>query len=188
MNPAVRRAYAEFDVTVAALVRSERAKGTSIPCKAACDACCYDVAWGIPEEVGELVERVRSMPSAKRDAVLGRARSWLDGMRAAGLDPDKKYPDVKTYHRAHLPCPMLDVEHHACMAYDIRPLACRGHYVQAPDASPCANRGNEPVIDTVEFPNAITTAMMTILPTVAQLRHAQSMLLPRALGLALGIT
>src|SRR5271157_1734511 len=134
MNPHVRRAYLEFDVHASALVRKAR-ETVHVPCKAGCDACCYDVAWVLPPEGEEIAERVRSMPARKRQGVVDRIRAWHEGMRAAGLDPDDIRPDLRAYHRARLACPLLDVETHRCMVYDVRPMACRGHYVVAEDAS-----------------------------------------------------
>lgn len=188
MNPAVRKAYAEFDVEASRLLRKVRSDGMTVPCGPRCDACCYDVAWVVAEEAQELVERVRSMPLLKRERVLRACQEWLDGMRAAGLDPDNIRPDLRTYHRAHVACPLLDREEHSCMAYDIRPMACRGHFVTAPTAAVCANRMNEPVVQTVEFPEALTRAMLTILTSPAEATEVRDELLPRALGRRLRIT
>jgi Fe-S-cluster containining protein len=188
MNPAVRKAYATFDVETSRLLLKVRGAGKPVPCGPRCDSCCYDIAWVVAEEVDELVERVRSMPTAKRAQVLHACQEWLDGMRAAGLDPDNTRPDLRTYHRAHLACPLLDTEEHACRVYDLRPLSCRGHYVVAETSAPCANRMNEPVIETVEFPESLTSAMMTMFESsMERARLATDELLPRALGRRLGI-
>jgi len=187
VNRAVRTAYAQFDVEAKMLLRKARSEGAHIPCGPRCDHCCYDVAWVVDEEADELAERVRSMPAAKREQVVRGCEAWLAGMRGAGLDPDKNRPDLRTYHRAHLACPLLDREAHSCMAYAVRPLACRAHYVNATDPSPCANRANVPVIDTVEFPDSIRRAMATILQTTTRAQTARDMLLPRALGERLGV-
>jgi Fe-S-cluster containining protein len=149
LNPAVRAAYQAFDVEVGAIVREARRLGMSVPCRAACDACCHDIAWATTPEAEQLAERVRSMPRARRAEVLERIARWFEEMRLSGLDPQDPNPDLRTYHRAQLACPMLDREAHRCMAYDVRPIACRGHYVLAPDASVCANRAKEPVILTL---------------------------------------
>lgn len=47
--------------------------------------------------------------------------------------------------------------------YDVRPMACRGHYVLAEDSNVCANRAVEPVVETVEFPLAVAQAVMPML-------------------------
>jgi len=182
MNPPVRAAYREFDVAVARLVRHARTE-VSIPCADGCSACCFDVAWAVKPEVDEIAERVRSMPTAKRARVLERTRQWLAGMRAAGLDPDDTWPDLRTYHRAHLACPLL--EDNRCLTYDLRPMSCRAHYVVAPDANGCANRAEVPTIETLEMPGLLTEAFARMLdwkPT-----KLRDHLLPRLLGAALGV-
>jgi Fe-S-cluster containining protein len=161
VNPAVRQAYADFDVEASRLLRQVRSEGKSVPCKKGCSACCWDVAWVVQPEAEELVERIRSMKRTVRDGVIGRLRAWLEGMRAAGLDPDDIWPDLPTYHRARLRCPLLG-DDGLCMAYDVRPMSCRGHYVIAPSSAVCSNRAVEPVIDTVEFPLAVAQAVMTM--------------------------
>jgi Fe-S-cluster containining protein len=182
MNPHARAAYAEFDVSVARLVKKARTE-VSIPCAIGCSHCCHDVAWALQPEVDELAERVRSMPSAKRERILERVRQWLAGMRAAGLDPDDTSPDLRTYHRAHLTCPLLEAGH--CLAYDLRPLSCRAHYVVAPDARGCANRAEEPTITTLGMPDLIALSVMRMIDgKPAELRDH---LLPRLLGAALGV-
>lgn len=188
MNPRVRQAHRDFDVTSEAIVRRARAQGVSIPCGRGCDACCFDIAWALDEEADELAERVRSMPTARREGVVERARAWLAGMRAAGLDPDcraPETPDLRTYHRAHLPCPLLDVEQHQCMAYELRPLSCRGHYVIAPDAQGCANRANVTEVEAVDFHSygEIQRAVLTIAGQKSfEEMRGRVALLPRALG------
>ena len=182
MNPPVRAAYREFDVAVARLVRHARTE-VSIPCADGCSACCFDVAWAVKPEVDEIAERVRSMPTAKRARVLERTRQWLAGMRAAGLDPDDVHPDLRAYHRARLACPLLEAGR--CLAYDLRPLSCRAHYVVAPDARGCANHAEVPTITTLEMPELLVATLARMLdgrPT-----ELRDHLLPRLLGAALGV-
>lgn len=188
MNPAVRKAYADFDVEASRLLKRVRSEGKSVPCKKGCSACCYDVAWVVQPEAAEIVERVQSMPRKLREQVVEGLRQWLAGMRRSGLDPDDIRPDLRTYHRAKLRCPLLGAQG-LCMVYDVRPMACRGHYVQAPDSSVCSNRAVEPVIDTVEFPLAITQAVMTMLGGrgVVGLAELRDGLLPRVVGKMLGV-
>jgi Fe-S-cluster containining protein len=162
MNPRVRQAYREFDVEAKRLLKGfARREGVTIPCRRGCSACCYDIAWTIRAEVDELAERIRSWPTSQRERVLEGLRAWAAGMRAAGLDPDHKFPDVRAYHRARLRCPLLG-DDGACTVYDIRPLSCRAHYVIG-GAAQCANRAEEPVVDTAEMPGLVTQALLTIL-------------------------
>jgi Fe-S-cluster containining protein len=182
MNPAVRAAYAAFDVAVTRLVRKARTE-LSIPCADGCAACCHDVAWATEPEVDELAERVRCMPAAKRERVLARTRAWLAGMRAGGLDPDDPRPDLRAYHRVRLPCPLLEDDR--CLAYDLRPLSCRAHYVVATDSSVCANRAEVPTLTTLEMPDLLAETFLRMIDwKPVELRDY---LLPRLLGAALGV-
>jgi Fe-S-cluster containining protein len=185
MNPHVRAAYREFDVAAAQLVKRARTE-VSVPCAAGCSACCYDVAWVLQPEVDEIAERVRSMPTAKRERAVERTRAWLAGMRAAGLDPDDVRPDLRTYHRARLACPLLEDDR--CTVYDLRPLSCRAHYVVAPDASGCANRAEEPTITTLEMPDLLAATLARMIDgKLARVRKMRDHLLPRLLGDVLGV-
>lgn len=164
MNPAVRQAHRDFDVFATAIVRKARRQGMSVPCRRGCASCCRDVAWIVRPEAFELAERVASMPAAKRLRVVGGIVAWLEGMAAAGLDVRDKAPDVARYAAAGLVCPLLDVERGECMAYDVRPLSCRGHYVLAPDSAPCANRAREPAVTTLTMEDECSAAAVAMVP------------------------
>lgn len=158
MNPNVRQTFDRVDVYLSAVVKKARGLGHSIPCRDRCDACCYDIAWCTPIEAREIVERIWSMPEKTREAVVEALSVWWDKMQAAGLDPSNPKPDLRTYHRAHIACPLLDPEEHRCRVYDLRPLSCRAHYVLAPDASVCANRANVPEITTLMYEDDVLFA------------------------------
>lgn len=115
------------------------------------------------------------MPKARREEVLARVDAWMAGMRAAGLDPEESYPDLRTYHRARLACPLLDQEHHRCTVYEVRPMSCRGHFVLARDASPCANRAEMPVITEMRVTEPAARAVIQMgrghIPTIRTYRE-----------------
>jgi Fe-S-cluster containining protein len=46
-------------------------------------------------------------------------------------------------------CPLLDRERHRCMAYEERPIACRGHYIIDEPASKCAHVDTDPITQNV---------------------------------------
>jgi Fe-S-cluster containining protein len=182
MNPRLREAHGAFDVEVTRIVRAGRAQGLSIPCRTGCDACCYDVAWCLPEEARELAERVRSWPRRRREAITLRLLVWFAEMRADGLDPENPLPNLRRYHRRRRACPLLDTAAGRCSAYELRPLSCRGHYVIAPDALGCANRAKEPEVTAITVDEPIARAVVrigTVRPT--------ERLLPVALAEALGV-
>ncbi len=188
MNPTLRAAFREFDVTTRDLLRKVRSEGTVVPCKEGCDHCCYDVAWVLAPEVAELAERVQSWRTERREKVLAAIRTWLDGMREDGFSVDERRPDLRRYHARRRPCPLLDVETQTCSVYDIRPLTCRGHYAAGTEApAACANRAEVPSIETVQFPDACTKAVVRIAGTSSDVQRLRDQLLPRALGIALGV-
>lgn len=184
MNRQLRTVHRDFDVTVSALVRAAR-RATTVPCGPGCDACCYDVAWVLEAEARELAERVRSMPRAKRASVILGVTEWYDGMRRAGLDVEDNRPDVSRYARARLPCPLLDRRERRCTVYDVRPLSCRGHYVIAPDASPCASRALVPHVKTIVVDHLMVAAIVALYPNLPTIRSLSEALLPHALARAL---
>ena len=162
MDARVRRAHRVFDVFADEIVRKARREGYAIPCRRGCDACCHDVAWITRPESRELAERVASMPTERRARVLAAVRAWFDGMAAAGLPPEDTHPNVAAYARARLACPLLDVERRECMAYSVRPLSCRGHYVIAADSSPCANRAEVPQLTTLDVEAQCSEAALSM--------------------------
>lgn len=144
-----RRHYRAIDVPVARLVAKARAEGHTIPCKQGCDACCYDVTHVCHFELAPLIERLRQMPNALLDEIETRIADWTARMKAGGLEPDS-LPDVRTYHRLHLACPLLDLEKHECRVYAVRPVACRCYYLINDDPAVCANRANVPTVTIMD--------------------------------------
>ncbi len=186
LDPNLRAGYQAFDVRVGALVRKARQEKHSIPCGEGCSACCYDIAWALQPEAREIAERVQSMPTRRRAKVLESLKTWFAGMRAAGLDVDNHMPNVSAYARAHVACPLLDLETRRCMVYAVRPLACRGHYVLAGDASGCADRANNPTVITLTVPGDwFAAAILPYTPDRTALAKLSEVLLPRALERAL---
>jgi Fe-S-cluster containining protein len=183
MDPRVRRAFRIFDVYAHAVVRKARREGYSVPCGHGCDACCRDVAWITRPESRELAERVASMPTARRERVLAGVRAWLEGMAAAGLPPEDPHPNVSAYARAGLVCPLLDVERRECMAYSVRPLSCRAHYVIAPDASGCANRAEVPTVTSIDLEDQCSESALSM--TTGDIFTLRRQLSPRLLVVGL---
>ena len=143
--------YEEFDVPLNAIFKKAREMGYTIPCKRGCDACCYDAAMATHFEMPPLIEHLRLMPAEEKHALAARIRTWFAEMRRAGLDPMTPAQHMPTYLRAHIPCPLLDREAHACMAYEARPICCRGHHVVNTTPDACANRANVPVVPGLEL-------------------------------------
>jgi Fe-S-cluster containining protein len=157
----VWQAYEGFDVAVGAIVRKARAKGHSVPCREGCSACCYDVAVATHFEIDVVLEAVWKLPVEDQAKVRRATRAWLDRARAAGIDPGKPDPDGRAYMRAKLACPLLD-EAGGCRVYAARPLACRGHYIVDQPKEVCANRAEEPTVQTIILDEHVNRAQQAI--------------------------
>jgi Fe-S-cluster containining protein len=87
-----------------------------IACKAGCDWCCYQDVVLSPPEALALGDFLRKELSAFRLSSL-TARVALQRKLVQGLTSDARYAK-------HIPCPLLEGKQ--CIAYPVRPLACRG--------------------------------------------------------------
>lgn len=146
----IRDRYREFDVAVQDLVHARRQEGHFSPCHRGCDACCYEAVVVTPFELLPMIEAIRRLPNKRKRAIKARLRSWLQRVTAAGLNPWKSDPNLRTYLRARLACPLLDHQTHECTLYAERPIACRAHYVVDTTPAACAKRAevwNVPAIN-----------------------------------------
>jgi Fe-S-cluster containining protein len=151
----IEERYKEFDVAIGRLFKKAREEGHSIPCKRGCDACCYDAALPTHLEMPPIVKRLRQMPAELQVKIRARIIHWVNAMKAGGVDPFKSEPDIQAFHRVHEPCPLLDLERHECMVYDVRPFACRGHHVVNVTPAVCANRATEPAVPSLELDDIV---------------------------------
>lgn len=167
-----RRHNRAIDVPIGNLVRKARADGHSIPCKRGCDACCYEPTFITHFELAPIVERLRQLSDAELQEIEQRIDAWHDGVIAAGLNPEnvpESHDDMRTYHRAHLACPLLDLERHECRIYSDRPIACRGYYLLDQDPSACANRANVLTVRTINMGPVVAEPVFHFLHTWARL-------------------
>ncbi len=162
-----RRHLAMFDEYAAHLTSQARAEGHSIPCRKGCGACCYDVTEVAHFEIAPLIEHLRELPAEVLDVIERRLHAWREGMLAAGLDPTLPGPDLRTYHRAHLACPLLDLVTHECGVYAVRPLACRGHYLIDQPAEVCSNRADVPTVQTLTMDEGLGVVLRSLLKDYA---------------------
>ncbi len=112
---------------------ARRAAGGTVPCRGGCSACChgpFDISVADAELIGLAVDR---LPAVDRSAVVQRAETLLEKMRA--LEPGWAPPyavaelgedrfDRLTDALAPEPCPLLD-DAGRCRIYADRPLVCR---------------------------------------------------------------
>lgn len=161
-----KRYHRAIDVPVANLVKKARAQGHTIPCKRGCDACCYEPTHVTHVELAPLIERLRHMPTAELDEIERRIEAWFFAMTNAGMDPQlipEAPEEMRRYHRLHLACPLLDLEKHECRVYAERPLACRCYWLINQDPSACANRAEEPTVNTLDFREVAAAPVMAFL-------------------------
>ncbi len=159
-----KRVYEKFDVALEDMVRKARKKGWTIPCKRGCDACCSDVAIVSNLEVKVIVDAIQKMPPERQKEIRQRTIEWVKKCEASGIDSGTSEPDIRAFHRANLVCPLLDTNEHVCTVYEVRPFACRGHLLVNSDPKVCANRANEPVIDTLLTIELVGRAMRHLGP------------------------
>lgn len=158
----IQKRYQEFDVAVDQLFTKAREEGHLIPCKQGCDACCYDVALLTQMELPPLIEAIRAMSPSKRAAVKEGIREWATRARAAGIDLLTTEPDMRTYHEAHLACPLLDRERHECSVYAARPLCCRAHHVVNVGPAACAGRATDPFVPSLDHAAIVTPFLQAL--------------------------
>lgn len=157
----VARAHRLFDVEVSDMVRRART-AVSVPCRKGCAHCCFDIALVSEIEAEYIAAVVRKLPTAFRKSIEQRIVAWIARMTAAGIDVDDAQPDIRTWHRAHVPCPLLRLHNGTCAVYAARPLACRGHYVVNIEPAACANRADEPSVPCIVVDAPMLDALVTI--------------------------
>ena len=96
-------------------------------CRAGCSYCCYYRVHVTPLEIISLVHFIQTRLSDVELAALERRVADTDRVTHGMSDEERS--------RAQIPCPLL-VDNH-CVAYDARPLECRG-YVSM-DVNACRN-------------------------------------------------
>lgn len=190
----VREAYAAADQAVARrLERLGQEEGVEPSCRLHCSHCCRQFILMNVVEAHALSQYVRRTLSVRQqDELLQRTRQWhvWDSARpgrspAAAVDVADELTDYE-------PCCPLLVDH-ACIAYPVRPLVCRTHFVSSP-AIRCLSIVDPEV--TTRPPLAIHAALEAARPFVDALRqHVEStgadssrsmMLLPHWLASQMG--
>lgn len=108
----------------AEFARNRGIYGNKLQCRAGCSDCCSQLFQITEIEAARVSEGVKSLPSALRERLKGKAVPYLETRRkmiTAEGEPESwgSLPPVGS----RLPCPAL--EDGVCSIYEFRPLICR---------------------------------------------------------------
>lgn len=175
-----------------AALQKWRAEGSEIPCRKGCSACCrYLVPLSIPE-VFRLREDLCALPAEQGAATLnaclsaaGKILEQTPDNRASGEPYGTNARDGKNrlsrwYAGLDLPCPFLSDG--ACSCYEIRPIACREHFVTSPAVQCAVGAMLEPSV--VPMPVSLLECLGRLAAELEQ-RQVEAVILPLALPWAL---
>lgn len=117
--------------------------GRTPACQAkGCNACCYDIATVTASEVLLITDAYEALSDGYKEIVRQQNKKWMDVHRRElpdvelvatnqehheswGSQPFEGVVDVSWKNKT--PCSFLHPVSGACMIYDARPAACRGH-------------------------------------------------------------
>jgi Fe-S-cluster containining protein len=107
-----RQAYESFASSVAC----EAQQDTPVACHGGCSSCCTIRVAATAPEILNAARQIRAFPR-KRSSDLTR--------RIKAADCTTRDLDQQQRMASSLVCPLIENDH--CVAYAVRPLACRGH-------------------------------------------------------------
>lgn len=107
-----RQAYESFARSVAC----EAQQGTPVACHGGCASCCTIRVAATAPEILNVARQIRAFPH-KLSSELTR--------RIVAADRATRTLDQQQRMASNLVCPLIEDDH--CVAYAVRPLACRGH-------------------------------------------------------------
>ena len=147
-----QHAFPVIDILIKQAVDDIVADGEQVSCHKGCDHCCHllvEVSWS---EAMEMALWLQTLPHDEQNAFLNRIKNNAQEAKALFLasKDDKPYVgcvlddeiDIsdetheKYFYDKKRPCAFLAEAGH-CLAYDVRPSACRMHLVTSP-AKLCA--------------------------------------------------
>ncbi|MGP4071726.1 YkgJ family cysteine cluster protein [Piscibacillus sp. B03] len=114
--------------------------GMTPNCQLGCAFCCYFPIIISRLEAKMIIASIEAMPESRREEIKSHLESYYKQYEslideATSLNFEEK--DIKyDYIKKQLPCPLLNTETNACMAYESRPLPCRT-YVNYMDPDIC---------------------------------------------------
>ena len=190
----VNNVYSMVDeATASGLDRLRREKGIVPTCKAGCYYCCrYHILTNIAEAhtLGQYIKR--ELSAEQIDNLRKRTQQWheWDDSRP------RRYPSAAADRGAGLSdyehyCPLL--VDNTCIAYPVRPVACRTHFASSPSTSCRAVNDPESTEDTpvvltslVAEASAFSTAIRDHIEDAGIDFSRSIMLLPHWLAIEMG--
>jgi hypothetical protein len=169
------------DLAVRLLRRKTASRGTAVPCRRGCSACCRYFVPISPPEAMALADHVACLPPPRREAIELRFASAARAVLSAAPSLQRR-PTAEGISRWYwglkLDCPLL--AQRACSAYPLRPVACREHLVTCPPRD-CADE------QSLQSPLPVPLSLGHVLCQAAadiEGTHSQSLLLPLTLSWA----
>lgn len=109
--------------------------GDNPVCKKGCSACCYQLIEVLNIEEAAIVEFINRLDEPIRKQIIVQLKAWFDifeeftpdGRTLNGFDVFSHF--AKIMANMSIKCPFL--VDNLCSIYEMRPLACRIHYVKS---------------------------------------------------------
>ncbi len=171
-----QHAYPVIDIIIKEAADDVQADGDTISCHKGCDHCCHLLVEVSTAEAKEMAYWLLQQPEDARAMFLQRIQHNAAEAKELFLQSrrDKQYVGrvfddeaeiSEATHDAYFydkkrPCPFLAPEGH-CLAYEVRPSACRMHLVTSP-AELCSVEAGE--TDDYEIPDRIEDMRDEIAP------------------------
>ena len=112
---AVKKIYQNIDLLIETLLKLAQKENTIIYCRKGCSWCCHQPVYALTHEVLLLQDHFTNNFSEKEREDLNKLAHEKDKK----LSPLKNEALLNSKH----PCPLL--KDGACIAYEVRPMACR---------------------------------------------------------------
>jgi hypothetical protein len=132
----VRGVYRAVDeATASGLNRLHTEEGVVASCKQGCSHCCrYHIPTNVAEAhtLGQFVRR--KLSADQMNALRMRTRQWHDWDNSRPGRYQSPYVGERTDPADYVPCCPLLVDN-VCIAYPVRPIVCRTHFVCSPPSS-----------------------------------------------------
>ncbi|MFD2925055.1 YkgJ family cysteine cluster protein [Halobacillus naozhouensis] len=123
--------------------RMEHFADLTASCFKGCDFCCYFPIVLSKMEAKMMFQSIKNFSEDRKQAIYDHWDRYYEKYAKTlkqALAMDHSADDTKlAYKKLNLPCPMLDPETQACMAYEVRPIPCRT-YLNYSDPKVCAEQ------------------------------------------------
>ncbi|SDC31112.1 Putative zinc-or iron-chelating domain-containing protein [Pelagirhabdus alkalitolerans] len=112
-------------------------------CQMGCAFCCYFPIIVTELEAKLIIQAIHDMPPARKNKIINNLKQYEHDQKeklmvARSIDFKEHDAFKAKYRQLDLPCPLLDLETNACLAYEVRPIPCRT-YVNYLDPKICEN-------------------------------------------------